>query len=177
LIKRYEELSGTKQINNDDVRSGEDFVSKVEALERENGVDQLDACKCLIFSETYKIDQTYNAFTAKSNSAFNIVRGCPPFFIELLPPKISKGEGLLTMLQSLQQNNIDSISPSEVLAFGDGENDIEFLSAVGWGCAMKNATERTKAAADEVLELNNEEQGVRDKILRSLKEEGGFALK
>ncbi len=45
----------------------------------------------------------------------------------------------------------------QVMAIGDGENDIEMLSMVGWGVAMANATERTKAVADAVTSSNNED--------------------
>jgi hydroxymethylpyrimidine pyrophosphatase-like HAD family hydrolase len=142
FIKRYEELTGTKQIIVPDVKSGEDFVEKVEAMEKESGFNFV-ACKMLIFSETYKIDETYNAFAANAgdgddSTLFNLVRGSPPpFFIELLPPKISKGAGLLSLVKTLE------IEASDVLAFGDGDNDLEFVREAGHGCAMLNATERT----------------------------------
>ncbi len=45
----------------------------------------------------------------------------------------------------------------QVMAIGDGENDIEMLSMVGWGVAMANATECTKAVADAVTSSNNED--------------------
>ncbi len=45
----------------------------------------------------------------------------------------------------------------QVMAIGDGDNDIEMLSMVGWGVAMANATERTKAVADAVTSSNNED--------------------
>jgi len=39
----------------------------------------------------------------------------------------------------------------EVLAFGDGNNDAEMLSAVGVGVAMANARPAAKAAAAQTL--------------------------
>ena len=42
------------------------------------------------------------------------------------------------------------LSKEEAMAFGDGNNDIEMLQAVGHGIAMQNASEELKAAADEV---------------------------
>ncbi|KDE74651.1 hypothetical protein FUSO7_01875 [Fusobacterium necrophorum BFTR-2] len=36
------------------------------------------------------------------------------------------------------------------MAFGDGNNDIEMLKAVGRGIAMKNASEQLKEIADEI---------------------------
>ena len=43
------------------------------------------------------------------------------------------------------------LDKSEAIAFGDGNNDIEMLEAVGWGLAMANASDELKAIADEVI--------------------------
>lgn len=48
---------------------------------------------------------------------------------------------------------------SEAIAFGDGNNDIDMLKAVGTGIAMANATEKVKQAADVVC-LSAVEEGV-----------------
>ena len=42
------------------------------------------------------------------------------------------------------------VEPSEIIAFGDGENDMDMLRFAGIGVAMGNAEEVTKAAADYV---------------------------
>ncbi|MFS1663612.1 HAD-IIB family hydrolase [Streptococcus sp. zg-JUN1979] len=44
---------------------------------------------------------------------------------------------------------------SEVMAFGDSENDLEMLSGVGLGVAMGNADDRVKALADYTTASNN----------------------
>ena len=41
-------------------------------------------------------------------------------------------------------------SKDESIAFGDGNNDIEMLKAVGTGVAMGNSNNNVKAAADVV---------------------------
>ena len=43
---------------------------------------------------------------------------------------------------------------SESIAFGDGENDKEFLAAAGIGCAMKNGRPAAKDAANIITEVN-----------------------
>lgn len=73
--------------------------------------------------------------------------------LELLPLGASKAEGLKFLLPRL------GISPDEVMALGDGENDKEMLSYVGLGVAMGNAAAATLAAADAVT-LRNDEDGV-----------------
>lgn len=55
---------------------------------------------------------------------------------------------------------------SKVLAIGDGNNDVEFVSFAGKGIAMKNATDNLKAAADETSPWTNDEDGVAKVLLR-----------
>ena len=44
------------------------------------------------------------------------------------------------------------VSAADVLAFGDGRNDIEMLRWAGRGVAIGDAPEEVKAAADDVTE-------------------------
>ncbi|MBR4308381.1 MAG: Cof-type HAD-IIB family hydrolase [Oscillospiraceae bacterium] len=71
-----------------------------------------------------------------------------------------KGGKKLCMLELLSRLGID---PSEVIAFGDSENDIEMLQAAGIGVAMYNGTPECKAAADFIAPDCDE-----DGILRAL---------
>lgn len=52
-----------------------------------------------------------------------------------------------------------NVSPTEVVGFGDSANDIEFLTMVGYGVAMGNATEDVKKIAQEVT-LTLDEDGI-----------------
>ena len=61
----------------------------------------------------------------------------------------SKASGLSLMLQKL------GILPSETIAFGDGDNDIDMLKFAGIGVAVKNATPDCLASADLVSESND----------------------
>ncbi len=71
-----------------------------------------------------------------------------------------QGGKRLAMLEILRRLSID---PSEAIAFGDSENDIEMLQAAGIGVAMANGTEECRAAADVVAPDCDE-----DGILRAL---------
>lgn len=51
------------------------------------------------------------------------------------------------------------ISMNEVIAFGDDYNDMDMLTACGYGVAVQNALEEVKAAADAVC-AGNENDGV-----------------
>ncbi len=71
-----------------------------------------------------------------------------------------KGGKKLCMLELLSRLGLDA---SEVIAFGDSENDIEMLQAAGIGVAMDNGTAECKAAADYIAPDCDEEG-----ILRAL---------
>jgi hypothetical protein len=47
-----------------------------------------------------------------------------------------------------------------VAAFGDGDNDVEFLSYAGLGVAMNNAKDVAKDASKMITEFSNDENGV-----------------
>lgn len=82
------------------------------------------------------------------SGSFHIIRGSPsPFFVEFLLPGVTKGSALSKLCDHM------GMSTSACLAFGDGENDAEFLAVAGIGCAMKNARPAAKEAADIVLEV------------------------
>ena len=58
------------------------------------------------------------------------------------------------------------IKREELIACGDGLNDISMIKYAGLGIAMKNAYDEVKNNADMVTELNNDENAVADVINR-----------
>lgn len=52
----------------------------------------------------------------------------------------------------------------QVVAFGDTSNDIEMLSEVGYGYAMKNATADLLKVADKVTRYDNNHAGLLSEI-------------
>jgi hydroxymethylpyrimidine pyrophosphatase-like HAD family hydrolase len=104
------------------------------------------------------------------SDAYNYFPGSPhPYFVEFLHPTVSKGSGLEALCKAL------GVAVSQVVAFGDGENDKEFLSVAGKGVAMSNARPLAKQAADMVIELSNDEEGVAQ-TLRTFLEQGLFSV-
>ncbi len=65
-------------------------------------------------------------------------------FINLLAPGVSKGKALETLAPYL------GVSLTEVIAVGDGTNDISLLTTAGLAIAMGNAPDEVKAIADHV---------------------------
>ena len=77
--------------------------------------------------------------------------------IEINAAGVNKGTGLLNLGRRL------GIRREEIMAFGDGDNDIAMLREAGFGVAMANAEEQVKEAADYIT-LSNEEEGVAEAI-------------
>lgn len=61
---------------------------------------------------------------------------------------VAKGGGKVSGIREYLEKN--GLTREEIIAFGDGENDIEMLSFAGIGVAMGNAVEEAKKAADYV---------------------------
>ena len=74
-------------------------------------------------------------------------------FINVLAPGVSKGNALAELTAYL------GIDTDEVIAIGDGNNDISLLSTAGLGIAMGNATPELRAVADYIT-LDVEDGGL-----------------
>jgi len=74
-------------------------------------------------------------------------------FINVLAPDVSKGNALEALVVHL------GIGMDEVIAIGDGHNDVSLLSMAGLGIAMGNALDELKAVADHIT-LDIENNGV-----------------
>ena len=80
-----------------------------------------------------------------------------PDELELLPTGASKGSALKVLLKEM------GIPASQVMALGDGENDVEMLELAGIGVAMGNASDHVKAIAN-VTTKTNDEDGVAEAV-------------
>ncbi|HFZ8995175.1 TPA: Cof-type HAD-IIB family hydrolase [Citrobacter freundii] len=87
--------------------------------------------------------------------------------IDLIIPGVHKANGLRLLQQRW------GIDDSEVVAFGDGGNDIEMLRQAGFSFAMENAASAIASAAKYRAGSNNRE-GVLDVIDRILNNEAPF---
>ncbi|MFC2002306.1 Cof-type HAD-IIB family hydrolase [Chloroflexota bacterium] len=65
-------------------------------------------------------------------------------FINVLAPEVSKGKGTEALAAHL------GVPLSEVVAVGDGSNDVSLLSSAGLAIAMGNARSEVKAVADYI---------------------------
>ncbi len=65
-------------------------------------------------------------------------------WLDIMPAGVTKAAGLDKVGFRL------GIGPADVLAVGDGHNDMDMLAWAGWGVAMGNAPADVQAVADEV---------------------------
>jgi Cof subfamily protein (haloacid dehalogenase superfamily) len=85
-------------------------------------------------------------------------------YLEIIHQGVDKATALLDLCQQL------GITPSEMIAIGDMDNDVAMLQMAGLGIAMGNAPVNVQAEADWVTDTNNRD-GVAVAIER-LKEDG-----
>ena len=76
-----------------------------------------------------------------------------PIFLEFMDGGVSKGRALFDVADYLD------IGIDNIMAFGDGQNDISMIDTAGIGVAMDNATDEVKAVADSIA-LSNNDDGV-----------------
>ena len=89
---------------------------------------------------------------------YQVVRTCPRM-LEITPKNISKGQTLRRYMEEA------GLSKDEVIAFGDGENDVDMFKAAGISVAMDNAEERIKKEATYVT-CANTQSGVAKALYR-----------
>ena len=81
-------------------------------------------------------------------------------FLEITKNGTDKGTALEMLCNHLK------IKLDKVIAFGDGENDLQFLNKAGTAVAMGNASDSVKAQANIITDTNNN-QGIL-KVLKDL---------
>jgi len=100
----------------------------------------------------------------KSRLSFSVTK-TPAYpgvdFINVVDPVVSKGRALEALASFLR------IPLTEVIAIGDGANDVSLLSRAGLAVAMGNAADELKAVADYVT-LDVDHSGVAEAIKKFL---------
>lgn len=84
-----------------------------------------------------------------------------PHYLEIAPEGVNKGESLAFLAGHL------GLSRDEVMAFGDGQNDVPMLKFAGYGYAMANACPEALACTSRIAPPNTED-GVAQVIERFL---------
>ncbi|EUJ38033.1 Cof-type HAD-IIB family hydrolase [Brochothrix campestris] len=98
----------------------------------------------------------YAPFKESLNAMFTA-----PFYFEFTAQHIDKAAALAAVLEPR------GITPAQMVAFGDGLNDVSMLTYVGTGVAMGNAVAELKEIATTVTKSNNED-GIAQMLLSLL---------
>ena len=132
-------------------------------------LDQADAASVIDLAETGQIpcvlftekNVAMNCRTERTEQLFRMIRlpepeyaslmPYKPEFTDIVPENISKAEGISRVIAGY------GIGREEVMAFGDGGNDVEMIEYAGIGVAMGNALPDVRKHADYVTSTVDED--------------------
>jgi len=103
---------------------------------------------------------TLNKIGADATDEGFVAMFSKPHYLEIVATGVNKGEALVRLAATL------SIPIESTLAIGDGENDVEMITAAGTGLAVANATASARQAADIVLESRAEDAAMAEVVRR-----------
>jgi len=112
--------------------------------------------KTLTTGDPEKIALVEADYLQKFGDRFSICRSMP-FFLEVMPNGINKAASLKRLLTTL------AMTADDLVACGDGFNDVEMVKFAGFGVAMGNAVAEVKAVANYVTR-SNDDNGIVDVI-------------
>ena len=132
----------------------EAFLNKMAVRETNDFLTDitLPVAKCLIVGDADQLIPVESELCIRLQGKINVFRS-EPYFLELVPQGIDKALSLTVLLEAT------GVSREEVIAIGDGYNDLSMIKFAGMGIAMGNAQEPVKKAANEIT-LSNDEDGV-----------------
>lgn len=153
ILSYKDEYIVSEDISNEYV-AYEARLNKMPLMQVENFLDVITfpEPKCLIVGNPEILKDLEVEMREKLQNCMSVYRS-EPFFLELLPLGIDKAKCLEKLLERMQ------IDRKNVIACGDGFNDLSMIEFAGLGVAMANAQQVVKNAADYIT-LSNEEDGV-----------------
>lgn len=81
-----------------------------------------------------------------------------PEYLEFLDLSANKGNGVIKLAEIL------GIPMNQVMAMGDGENDVPMLQSAGFGVAVANAGEHCRAAAQAITQNDHDHDAVGEAV-------------
>jgi cof-like hydrolase len=139
---------------NDKYVQEEARINKMPVEEYDDFLQQLvyPVNKCLIVGDPAPLHQLEIKLKKELEGRMDVYRSAD-YFLECVPLGIDKARSLDRLIITL------GITKEEVIACGDGYNDLSMINFSGLGVAMSNAADDIKAQADYVT-LSNEEDGI-----------------
>ncbi|WAM32146.1 Cof-type HAD-IIB family hydrolase [Caldicellulosiruptor naganoensis] len=120
-------------------------LTGLEPVRVDNFLEFVDrpVTKVLFFDEHERLKKLRDNLPSEFLKKFNIMFS-KPFFLEFTDINVSKGNALKFLAEYY------NIKKEEIMAIGDGDNDISMIEYAGIGVAVENATEKLKQVADFV---------------------------
>ena len=162
ILSYLDDCIACEDIENKYVRY-EARLNKMKLRKLNSFLDEIDfpEPKCLIVGDEEKLAVLEQELVRYYDGKMSIYRS-EPFFLEILPLGIDKAKRLEFLLNHL------GLKREELIACGDGFNDLSMIKYAGLGVAMSNAQEIVKQAADYIT-LSNEEDGVADAVKKFIR--------
>lgn len=153
ILSYKDEYIVSEDANNKYVQH-EAFLNKMESITVPNFMDVINfpVAKCLIVGDPEPLAVLEQKMKKELSGRMNVFRS-EPFFLELVPNGIDKARSLAVLLDEI------NMKKEEMIACGDGFNDLSMIQFAGLGVAMANAQDVVKEKADYIT-LSNEEDGV-----------------
>lgn len=141
-------------MHNDEFMELESFITHLEIAHYDMPSEHIGTSvnKCLGTAPVEIAPEIEKKFAEKFGDRISVSRS-EAFFIELVPMGIDKAASLARLCEIL------GMTKEDMIACGDGFNDISMIEYAGIGVAMANAQEPVKQAADYIT-LSNDEDGV-----------------
>lgn len=153
-IISYDKTSVLTETPQDEYIIKEAALNKMPITEVESFVEavQHPVTKCLMTGEPTHLAEVEQKIKNKYGEKLSIYRS-EPYFLEIMPKGIDKAQSLSRLLQHL------GLTKEQMIACGDGFNDLSMIKYAGLGVAMSNAQKVVKRSADYIT-FTNDENGV-----------------
>lgn len=129
-------------------------INNMEIMRIDNFKEYIDfpLNKCLLTADSELAEKIEVELSGKYGDRVTIFRS-EPYFVEIMPQNVHKATSLEKLLEILGMKRED------LIACGDGYNDLTMIDYAGVGVAMANAQDIVKEHADYVT-LSNDEDGL-----------------
>lgn len=140
------------------------FLNRAKVKKIDNLLAHLtfDVPKFLMVGEPEKLHNVELEMCEKHKDTLSIFRS-EPYFLEIVPKGIDKASSLNKL------SEYSGIKKEEMIAVGDGFNDIPMIDYAGLGVAMTNAQDEVKKVSDYITAKTNDECGVAEVIYKFMK--------
>ena len=138
-ILTYDQQYIVTEHPNDPYVGKEAFLNKMKVRSSANFLKdiRLPLPKCLIVGDPDQLISIEEELSVALEGEISVYRS-EPYFLELVPLGIDKAQSLAVLL------NKRGIAREEMVAVGDGYNDLSMIQFAGMGVAMANAQEAVK---------------------------------